>query len=313
MTGLPRILKQVGVPPIKCQGIKTKLVPFIFGNIHWEETPKACWIEPFMGSGVVALNLTPNRAILADTNEAIIRFYRAIQSGELTSGIARDYLTAEGKRLEAGGEEHYYFIRERFNQHGFPLDFLFLNRSCFNGLMRFNRRGEFNVPFCRKNRRFTPAYITKIVNQINWVAKQMRGRDWLIELFPYDETLRQAAPDDFVYLDPPYIGRHTDYYNAWNEAEAVRLAQLTQELPCGFALSMWLENQYRRNGHLEEHWSGLERRVFEHFYHVGSTEDLRNPMLECLLIKPGFAAPALKTNEKHFQRETQLALLELSG
>lgn len=310
IAGLPRIIQQVGVPPIKCQGIKTKLVPFIFRNLCWEETSNARWIEPFLGSGVVALNLAPQRAILADTNEAIIRFYQAIQRYELTPSIARDYLTSEGKQLAMGGEDHYYTVRERFNRHGAPLDFLFLNRSCFNGLMRFNRKGEFNVPFCRKSWRFTPAYITKIVNQINWVAKQMRHKEWVIEAMPYEETMKRAQPEDFVYLDPPYIGRHTDYFNAWDEESAIHLARITRNLPCGFALSMWLENQFRHNTHLDEHWFGLEERIAEHFYHVGSSEALRHPMRECLRIKSGHAAPTSYEIKPPAVKDKQLALLE---
>ena len=157
--------------------------------------------------------------------------------------------------------------------------------------MRFNSRGHFNVPFGHKPQRFAQAYITKIANQIGWAAKQMRDKAWEFRIAKWDETLAEAQSDDFVYLDPPYIGRHTDYYNSWNEDEAANIATAARDLPCGFALSMWLENQYRQNGHIRECWSGLEMRVYSHFYHVGSTETLRNEMDEALIIKPNFAAP----------------------
>ncbi|HEY9655618.1 MAG TPA: hypothetical protein V6C50_09010, partial [Crinalium sp.] len=55
-------------------------------------------------------------------------------------------------------------------------------------------------------------------------------------------------------------------------------------------VSMWLENQYRQNNHIQECWSGLERRICQHFYHVGSKENLRGAIAEALLIKPGFSA-----------------------
>lgn len=122
---------------------------------------------------------------------------------------AREFLECEGKKLAAGGAEYYYEVRQRFNEKQSPFDFLFLNRSCFNGVMRFNRHGQFNVPFGHKPQRFAPAYITKIVNQIGWAAKQMQGKEWEFRVAPWEETLSQAAPNDFVYLDPPYIGRHT--------------------------------------------------------------------------------------------------------
>lgn len=291
MTELPVRLAHVGVPPIKCQGIKTKLVPFIVENIQWQPSDTARWIEPFLGSGVVALNLAPDRALIGDTNQHIIRFYQAIQAGDIGSTQVREHLEREGKRLERDGSAYYYAVRDRFNEARSPLDFLFLNRSCFNGVMRFNRNGQFNVPFGHKPERFSKAYITKIVNQVNWVARQMRGKQWEFRTAGWEEILSEARADDFVYLDPPYVGRHTDYYNNWDGREAQSLARIAHTLPCGFALSMWLENRHRKNAHVQECWPDCDLRVFKHFYHVGPTERHRNAMDEALVIKPGFAAP----------------------
>lgn len=291
MSVLPVKVGQVGVPPIKCQGIKTKLVPFIFSSLLWNAEGNGKWIEPFLGSGVVALNLAPARALLADTNKHIIGLYQAIQRGELSGPAVREHLTREGHNLAVDGAEHYYRVRERFNREGSPFDLLFLNRSCFNGLMRFNRRGAFNTPFGHKPQRFAKAYITKIVNQIIWAARQMENKAWEFRVASWDETLVQASAQDFVYLDPPYIGRNTDYFNSWNAYEAERLAQVARALPCGFALSMWLENRHRKNEHIDNCWHGLDMRVCSHFYHLGSTESLRNEMDEALIIRPGFATP----------------------
>ena len=279
----------IKVPPIKCQGIKTKLVPFILSQVQWAEQEYSRWIEPFLGSGVVAFNLAPRRALLTDTNQHIIAFYRSIQNGAIDRSIVCNFLHDQGDRLLSQGATYYYEVRDRFNQTASPLDFLFLNRACFNGLMRFNSKGGFNVPFCRKPQRFAQSYITKIANQVDWVAKQMAGKEWEFRVAPWQETLVAAKPDDFVYLDPPYIGRHTDYYNAWNQAEADKLAVITKQLSCGFAVSMWLENQHRQNSHIQACWSGLEMRVCQHFYHVGSRETLRGAIAEALLIKPGFS------------------------
>jgi len=291
VTTLPFAIAHVGTTPIKCQGIKTKLVPFIFSSVCWKPTGEARWIEPFLGSGVVGLNLAPPRALLADTNKHIIGFYLAIQRGDMNRESAREFLECEGKKLAAGGAEFYYEVRKRFNEKQSPFDFLFLNRSCFNGVMRFNRHGHFNVPFGHKPQRFAPAYVTKIVNQIGWVAKQMQGKDWEFRVSHWEETLAQATPNDFVYLDPPYIGRHADYFNAWDLGEAERLAETANGLMCGYALSMWLENRYRKNDHIALSWAEGELRICSHFYHVGSSESLRNEMDEALVIKPGFATP----------------------
>ncbi|HZP80638.1 MAG TPA: Dam family site-specific DNA-(adenine-N6)-methyltransferase [Chthonomonadaceae bacterium] len=271
------------VPPIKCQGIKTKLVPAIRALVGANITGR--WIEPFCGSGVVAFNLRPERALLADTNQHIIAFYQAIQSGDLTPDRVARYLEEEGDSLRRQGESHYYTVRERFNATHDPLDFLFLNRACFNGVMRFNRRGAFNTPFCRKPERFAPAYITKIANQVRAVRQILQQRDWTFAVADFRETLSQTTKNDVVYADPPYMGRHADYFNTWSEASEQALIRLLKRLPCPFVLSTWQENEFRRNPAIEAHWTeeGLHLLSIEHFYHVGSSEDLRHGMTEALI------------------------------
>ena len=128
---------RVTVPPIKSQGIKTKLVPWI-SSIVPNDIER--WIEPFMGTGVVAFNLASKRALLCDTNPHLIAFYQGVSAGEITPEIVRNYLEIEGARLSAKGESHYYAIRDRFNEQHQPLDFLFLSRAGFNGMIRFNRK-----------------------------------------------------------------------------------------------------------------------------------------------------------------------------
>lgn len=174
--------------------------------------------------------------------------------------------------------------------------------------MRFNRKVEFNVPFCRKTDRFRQAYITKIANQITQIRNIMKGKVWEFRIGDWRDCLNDVKPDDFVYLDPHYIGRHTDYYQQWTESDAAELATVTQHLACGFALSMWKENRYRQNQHIPQYWNRLIERTVSHFYHVGSTEDLRNEMEETLLIKPGFAtaiAPPIESG-----RPLQLTFLQ---
>lgn len=92
------------VPPIKCQGIKTKLVRVI-KSLRPKDV-KGRWIEPFCGSCVVALNLRPERALLCDSNEHVIRFYNDLQSGKITSGLIREYLLEHGARLKLQGDQY---------------------------------------------------------------------------------------------------------------------------------------------------------------------------------------------------------------
>lgn len=292
---LPRILTKLVISPIKCQGIKTKLVKFILANIRWDGRGR--WIEPFLGSGVVLFNVQPECAIANDINPHLSTFYRNIVDGSLTPHMVRDHLIQEGKKLLTEGEDYYYEVRSRFNKTANPLDFLFLSRSCFNGVMRFNRNGEFNVPFCRKPDRFRQAYVTKIVNQVIALHEILRDKEWEFQVGDWRDCLTGLEEDDFVYLDPPYIGRHTDYYNQWSEQDAAELAQIAQSLPCGFAMSMWKENKYRSNVYLVRYWNETVQRTMTHFYHVGSTENLRNAMEEALLIKQGHEAPLLPDAE----------------
>ena len=206
---------KVMIPPIKCQGIKSKLVPFIKRAVDWSFEGR--WIEPFMGSGVVGFNIIPRDAIFADSNPHLINFYNAIASGKIDGLKVRSFLEQHGEMLLRNGQDYYYEVRERFNKTHEPLDFLFLNRSCFNGMIRFNRKGDFNVPFGHKPQRFSKGYITKIVNQIDYVYVMSRHSNWSFICQDYRETLKEISEDDFVYCDPPYAGRHVDYFDSWDE------------------------------------------------------------------------------------------------
>ena len=271
------------VPPIKCQGIKTKLVPAIRDIAETREYFR--WIEPFCGSCVVALNVQPEKALLCDSNAHIIHLYKNIQNHTITPAIVKDYLTSEGEKLKKQGERYYYEVRTRFNADPTSLDFLFLNRSCFNGVIRFNRKGCFNVPYCHKPERFAQAYVTKITNQVRQVAQVLSVTDWTFETQDFRQTLANATINDFVYADPPYAGRHVDYYNSWTDEDEFAFAKQLADLRCDFLLSTWHSNEFRRNHAIETVWSheGFHVLQREHFYHVGSSEDLRHPMIEALV------------------------------
>lgn len=278
----PKNIQKVLVPPVKCQGIKTKLIPFIGQNIFWEG--KGTWIEPFLGSGVVAFNMNPENALLCDTNKHIIKLYKALQDGSINAFIVKEQLELMGAKLAIHGIDYYYEIRKRFNESANTIDFIFLNRSCFNGLMRFNSKGGFNVPFGHKPNRFSKAYVTKIVNQIHKVQQTIKNKNWVFKVQDWAVTVGEATKEDFIYLDPPYIGRHTDYFNTWSDNDAQLLANISYNLPCQYALSMWLENKYRRNDHVTNDWQSKEIKTVSHFYHLGSTESLRNAMTEALVL-----------------------------
>ncbi|MBA4164685.1 MAG: DNA adenine methylase [Erythrobacter sp.] len=286
---------RIRVPPIKTQGIKTKLVPFIRKVVDW--TNEKRWVEPFMGSGVVAFNMEPQSALMCDANPHLIDFYRSIQNRSVCAKSVREFLELEGESLRKRGSDHFYEIRSRFNKNPNPFDFLFLNRSCFNGMIRFNRKGAFNVPFCRKPDRFRAAYITKIVNQIDWVADVISRCDFEFKTQDWRVTLSQSSDEDFVYLDPPYVARTTDYHGSWSTADDDDLAALVKKRIGNFALSTWLENRYRRNSYVDENFSEYPIHTQEHFYHLGATETLRNSITEALII----SQPTVKQASSHLK------------
>jgi DNA adenine methylase len=243
--------------------------------------------------------------LLGDSNPHIIDFYSAIAEGSITPDIVRQFLNREGGKLLERGESHYYEIRERFNKMHQPLDFLFLNRAGFNGMIRFNRKGGFNIPFCRKPKRFAQAYVTKITNQVDWVTKLLRVKEFTFRCQSYVETLASGTSADMIYCDPPYIGRHVDYYNGWNSEEEQTLFDVLSQSPSGFILSTWHHNEHRANEYIESLWGKFTVLTREHFYHVGGREINRGSMIEALVVNYEVVA---KEEGPKPEKDLQLAL-----
>lgn len=196
-------------PPLKWAGGKRWLIPYL-KNI-WSLHTHRRLVEPFCGGLAVSLGLRPQRALLNDINPHLINFYRWLQNGlvvELPMANDRDM---------------YYRYRARFNeliQSGNHASkeaaelFYYLNRTGFNGLCRFNRRGEFNVPFGR--------YAT-ITYQRDFTPYRSVLSEW--EFTCGDFEVLNLSPDDFVYADPPYDVEFRQYSResfSWDDQ--VRLA-----------------------------------------------------------------------------------------
>lgn len=127
------------VPPIKSQGIKTKLVPWINEPACRSglDLKAANWIEPFFGTGVVGMNAPiGGRRIVGDSNPHIIDFYKSVQDGAVTPQNMREYLQREGNLLEHSGDdgyEHYRLVKDRFNASHSPFDFIFHQEQALTG------------------------------------------------------------------------------------------------------------------------------------------------------------------------------------
>jgi len=298
------------IPPIKSQGIKTKLVPWIQALMP---DVNGRWLEPFFGTGVVAFNSGFKRVLVGDINPHIIRFYECIQSGLITPQSVRSYLEFEGGLLQKAnysGYSHFREVKRRFNKVFDSLDFLFLSRTSFNGMMRFNRKGEWNIPFCQNPNRFTRAYISKIVNQVHGVACVITP-DWMFRVAPFEEIIALAKADDLIYCDPPYIGRYTDYYGSWSEQDERRLHLLLTSTSAKFILSTWHHNDYRANEYVKELWSDFNIVTHDHFYHSGGKLENRKSVVEALVFN--FPAKLLDHNHGLKPRPVQIDLWQQRG
>lgn len=276
--------KKIIVPPIKSQGIKTKLVPWI---MDVAPVVKGNWIEPFLGTGVVAFNSGYKQAILNDTNPHIINFYKKIQSGEITPPLIKQYLEFEGDILSTAGDngyDHYKNIRKRFNDEFSPFDFIFLSRAGFNGMMRFNKKGFWNIPFCKKPDRFAQAYVTKIVNQVANVSKIIQSEPkWIFYNKSFSQIIPLATEDDIIYCDPPYYGRYVDYFNGWTQEDEELLFNLLDNSKAKFILSTWHHNNWRANEMIEKFWGKFNIVTKDHFYHSGGKVENRQTVVEALI------------------------------
>lgn len=252
-------------PPLKWAGGKRWLVPRLLA-LYAPHTHRRL-VEPFTGGMAVSLGLLPHRALLSDISPHLINFYRHLQKGFQTKGET------------ANDETHFYAARERFNeilrdgqedtQEAAEL-FYYLNRTGFNGLCRFNSKGEFNVPFGRyKSINYRQDFRT--------YAEVLEG--WEIHLGDF-ETLNIEA-DDFIYADPPYDTPFSKYAKEdfdWNDQKrlAAWLARHPGPVVASNQATERILELYETHGFIVETTRAPRR--------ISCTGD-RTPALEMLALK----------------------------
>lgn len=210
-------------PFLKWPGNKFRCITHIIDNL-----PNAKrLIEPFTGSGAVFLNTPYEEYLLAEKNLHLVNLYHHLQQeGESFIEYCQQWFTPRNNN-----KERYYQLRERFNaSKNSRLKsalFIYLNRHGFNGLCRYNQKGQYNVPFGTYNKPYFPkremlAFLEK-TTQAQFVYQD------------FQETFMQAKPGDVIYCDPPYYPlSKTASFTAYNhhgfkDTEQVRLAQLAIE------------------------------------------------------------------------------------
>lgn len=179
-------------PILKWAGGKTQLLPDII-----ERMPESYnkYIEPFIGGGALFFKLNADKAVIADSNPELINMYRVVSK--------HSDLVIEALQKYRNDEEMFYEVRSKnwteCDEIEAAARMIYLNRTCFNGLYRLNRKGQFNTPFGRyKNPTICNA------EKINAAATILKNAE--IVCGDYLEVLKKyAKKGDFVFLDPPYV------------------------------------------------------------------------------------------------------------
>lgn len=232
----------MGKPFIKWAGGKTSLLNDISNHlpISLKNKPNITYIEPFIGGGAVLFYLLEKyphitRAIINDINQNLIFAYRVIKEQpieliNLLSIIEKEYL----ERDENDRKEYYLLKREEYNKNDkseieIAALFIFLNKTCFNGLYRVNSKGKFNVPHGRYSR-------PKICDRETILEDSKLLQNVEILCGDFQETIKYVDNNTLVYLDPPYkeIKKNISFVsydkNKFNDEEQIRLKKFVDDI-----------------------------------------------------------------------------------
>ena len=213
-------------PFLRWAGGKSRLITLLIQYLP-DDISKRRYIEPFVGAGSMFLTLQPKRAFLSDANEHLINSYEYIRA---SPELIHLYLSQHAKR---SCKAYYYQIRELYNRSkpsaAQAARFIYLNKTCFNGIFRVNRNGEFNVPYGWKEPPFLPT-----LHHLRLLSVALKG----VKLVScgYQEALRKTTSKDFIYMDPPYpplngTSNFTHYTaDRFAENDQRQLAQLFSDL-----------------------------------------------------------------------------------
>lgn len=192
-----RIIAEKPKPFVKWVGGKRQLLKQfrdmgLYPPEHFDPI-KNTYFEPFVGGGAVFFDLLPQRACLSDMNAELVATYNVI----------KDDVEKLIKSLKKHEHDKEYFLKiraqkiDRLSPLQIASRFIFLNRTCFNGMYRVNSTGGFNVPFGKYENPL-------ICDEINLRKVSKSLQNVTISHQDYKETIKNAKKGDFVYFDPPY-------------------------------------------------------------------------------------------------------------
>ena len=217
-------------PIIKWVGGKHQLLDKIKEKMPEEYN---IYYEPFLGGAAVLFDLNPTNAVVNDINPELINMY--LQVRDHVDDVIDELTTLDNSHeVSDDPKEFYYSVREKFNSNLGINDtdqaarFIYLNKHCFNGLYRVNKKGEFNVPFNGKLSGWSadPDHLRELSTRL---------KDVDIRCGDYVGAVRDAGKDDFIFLDPPYDvitdTSFTDYTkDGFGSEEQRKVADLFKDL-----------------------------------------------------------------------------------
>lgn len=233
-------------PLVKYRGGKSKEIPHLIKHIpHFNGR----YIEPFFGGGAMFFYLEPKNAIINDINAKLMAFYKGVKLDFET--LQKELLEIENiyrinrkkfeelkaktptERVEDENEALYYQIRDMFNdladkKYSDALLYFFINKTAYSGMIRYNSKGEFNVPYGR--------YANLNTSLATKAHSQLLSHTEIYNL-DYKDIFEMAEEDDFMFLDPPYDCVFSDYGNTehkdgFNEKNHTELANAYKQLKC---------------------------------------------------------------------------------
>ncbi|HKI83504.1 MAG TPA: Dam family site-specific DNA-(adenine-N6)-methyltransferase [Candidatus Krumholzibacteria bacterium] len=180
---------------LRWAGGKRRLINYLQSYLP-DDVSDRTYREPFLGAGSLFLEVGPKSAVLSDLNEDLIETFRQVRA---RPDLIFRYLQ---RHASLDCEEHYYRVRDAYNgatmySAAQAARFIYLNRTCFNGIFRVNKSNEFNVPYGKLTKPLFPS-----AAHLEWIAAALECAK--LQSLDYVDALSDAAAGDFVYLDPPY-------------------------------------------------------------------------------------------------------------
>ena len=289
-----------GKPFLKWAGGKTQLIPEIEKSLPTSiVSNKFTYIEPFVGSGAVLFWMLANfpqieKAVINDINEDLINTYRTIKSSSKELITILETLQGEYHSLDSSADkkkEYYYQKRVLFNKRQqeptmHSALFIFLNRTCFNGLYRVNRKNEFNVPIGSYRK-------PTICDKTNLLAVGELLQKVELLCGDFEQTIHEAGANSLFYFDPPYKPLDaTSSFNSYAKEEFNDEAQIRLKNFCCKLNSMgynWIlsnsdvKNKNENDHFFDELYAGFSIKRVDAKRSINSNPDKRGLLKELLI------------------------------